>query len=204
MEFEKLKTVLTEELTPVRAIPSLSKQVIKVLVVCTLTMATLVLILGSHNAISFTDQRFISEVFILIALTIISARAFCSLSIPGATSMTKEFILFALLYIAWILFLTTHEIVEGLDSGPLCSAIVTATALLLCPLFLSLAKKNAPLSKRSILFFGGLVPGAASALALQFICPAHSFNHLFLWHALPVLLVPIIGYMWALYFSHED
>lgn len=196
MKYEELKADILSDAAPVRRLASPSRQFARLSAMCAFLILLYVAVTGLRFDFRFVDAsvRYWMELGALLIIAAAAGLSALRLAVPGLSDGTRESlaILFAVILWPVILFSkpeNSEPLLEG--HGLDCSAVVLLFSVALAPVVYGMLLRAAPLKPMLTGFAATLFCSTAGEIALHFVCPGTSFDHLFFWHFLPAVIVPI-------------
>lgn len=191
------KESLIADLKPIERIKSPAKQFITFLLVALLIIIMLILVMQprENNLSFYTRTSYLFELLLIIATMALVGVSTLRLSIPGYSTGKVEKSLILISYLMWpvFVFVTYPEVNETFkDPDYYCLIILSLISVVVAFVFFRQILKRAPTTPIWVGLGSTLICTITGALALQFICPKISFFHVFFWHVLPVILIPIV------------
>ncbi len=198
MKTEDFISKLTEDVSPVKRLPSLLKRSANWVLFTFVTLVAGITVVGirSDIEVAFYNQYFFFQFLLLVALAIGSAISALSINTPGEIRKSVYLIPCATLMV-WGFTLIVSAVTAKTTNTQLdmsCFVDITLLGMLPGVFLFYMLRKGFPLKIGLSSILGALSVAAVGALGTHFICPNDEAFHVLLTHFVPVVFLSFVGF----------
>lgn len=203
MRTEELIVRLAAEAAPVRPLPSVASRVTAWIGVALPVVAAYLVLAGPRGDLAARAPAldFVLALALLLAVTILSARAALSFGVPDAARPAAVWVLPAAAGGVWAILLVARLASDGpvlaqlLDepAHAACLVQIAAAAALPGVVLLAMVRRGAAVHGTPAGTFAALAALGAGALGAAIVCPIDNAAHQITWHLAPVGSLAVVG-----------
>lgn len=198
MDIQNLKSKLLEDLKPVRTLADPKIQLFRFLIFCSSIIFLFSFILGIREDFEYAinNNYYYQELIVLILLSFLIAYNALVLAIPGRKIINGLFVSL-IVFCSWILIIFSKQEIKPdlhiLEPDYYCAIFILISTILFNFVLSAMISKGYPTRYVLTYLYALLSSSSLGAVALHLLCPRTTFDHIFYWHFLPVIIVPIFG-----------
>lgn len=197
MKSKELINTLSTDLRPVKTLVYGLKNYILILVIGFLSVLVSTTIAGVRPDIQdvVLTIPFLFQGLILLLLAILTTLSALQMSIPNLqTQETKNIAITALAtWLAFLIYFLLHSSNPVGGWGVSCAREIALNSIIPSAAIFFMIKRAATLNRTTVSWLILTAGASYGALATQFSCNMIDPLHLLIWHALPVLIIGLIG-----------
>jgi hypothetical protein len=195
MNTEQLKDVLVSELGSKYKLANPKVQSKRFIALSFLIIILLTLSVGIREDFSyiFKSTQFYIELIILLTLVYTLVLTTIESATPGVKVLAKISIITTLisLWPIYLFFFAEEQVHPLVEEEYSCSRMVVISTILFGAFFFAMISKNYSTKPKTTVFLGTFTCSTIGGFILHLVCPGTTFNHLFTWHFLPIIGIPL-------------